>query len=116
VDDGSDEFVPQSCWNFLSPVGTQTGSCQQDRRTRQSDVPEIGGYPDHRPHSLLRPTQEGREAVGRIAPAHAAFAQRLAEEVGFDELRSILDKLTLLSEALMSVAPQGPTVSIEQAS
>jgi hypothetical protein len=36
--------------------------------------------------------------------------------VGFDELRSILDKLTLLSKALTSVAPQGLTVSIEQAS
>jgi DNA-binding MarR family transcriptional regulator len=72
--------------------------------------------PAHQRAKLLRPTREGREAVRRIAPAHAAFAQRLAEEVGFDELRSILDKLTLLSKALTSVAPQGLTVSIEQAS
>jgi DNA-binding MarR family transcriptional regulator len=72
--------------------------------------------PAHRRAKLLRPTPEGRAAVGRIAPAHAAFAERLAEEVGVDELRSILDKLTLLSKALTSVAPTELAVSIEQAS
>ena len=44
-----------------------------------------------------------------------SFAQLLAEELGIDELRSILEKLTLLSEALTNVAPQGLTVSIEAA-
>ena len=82
----------------------------------QQGLAEYVPNPAHQRAKLLRPTREGREAVRRIAPAHAAFAQRLAEEVGFDELRSILDKLTLLSKALTSVAPQGLTVSIEQAS
>jgi DNA-binding MarR family transcriptional regulator len=81
----------------------------------QQGLAEYVPNPAHQRAKLLRPTREGREAVGRIAPAHAAFAQRLAEEVGSDELRSILEKLTLLSEALTTVAPQGLAVSLEDA-
>jgi DNA-binding MarR family transcriptional regulator len=64
--------------------------------------------PAHRRAKLLRPTQDGYDAVARIDPAHAALAKRLAEEVGSDELGSTLDALTRLSAALDAVAPTPP--------
>lgn len=73
----------------------------------EQGLAEYVANPAHQRAKLLRPTGEGREAVGRIAPAHAAFAHLLAEELGVDELRSIVEKLTLLSEALTNVAPRG---------
>ncbi|MFE1798155.1 MarR family winged helix-turn-helix transcriptional regulator [Streptomyces sp. NPDC059517] len=38
--------------------------------------------PAHRRAKLLRPTGEGFEAVRKIGPGHAAFADRLAETLG----------------------------------
>jgi DNA-binding MarR family transcriptional regulator len=64
--------------------------------------------PAHRRAKLLRPTQDGYDAVARIYPAHAALAKRLAEEVGSGELGSTLDALTRLSAALDAVAPTPP--------
>ena len=108
---------PMPVAGIARAVGLTRQSVQRtaDILVRQG-LSEYVPNPAHQRAKLLRPTREGREAVRRIAPAHAAFAQRLAEEVGFDELRSILDKLTLLSKALTRVAPQGLTLSIEQAS
>jgi DNA-binding MarR family transcriptional regulator len=64
--------------------------------------------PAHRRAKLLRPTQDGYDAVGRIDPGHAALAKRLAEELGSDALESTLDALTRLSAALDAVAPTPP--------
>ena len=64
--------------------------------------------PAHRRAKLLRPTQDGYDAVARIYPAHAALAKRLAEDVGSGELGSTLDALTRLSAALDAVAPTPP--------
>jgi DNA-binding MarR family transcriptional regulator len=64
--------------------------------------------PAHRRAKLLRPTQDGYDAVGRIDPGHAALAKRLAEELGSDALESTLDALTRLSAALDAVAPIPP--------
>ena len=64
--------------------------------------------PAHRRAKLLRPTQDGYDAVARIDPAHAALAKRLAEDVGSGELGSTLDALTRLSAALDAVAPTPP--------
>jgi DNA-binding MarR family transcriptional regulator len=64
--------------------------------------------PAHRRAKLLRPTQDGHDAVARIDPGHAALAKRLAEEVGSDELESTLEALTRLSAALEVVAPASP--------
>ena len=66
---------------------------------------EYGPNPAHRRAKLLRPTQAGYDAVGRIGPGHAALAKRLAEELGSDQLESTLDALTRLSTALEAVAP-----------
>jgi DNA-binding MarR family transcriptional regulator len=63
--------------------------------------------PAHRRAKLLRPTSEGHSAVRRIAPAHAAVAGRLANEMGDDAMRRTLDDLTRLSEALAALTPLG---------
>lgn len=56
--------------------------------------------PAHRRAKLLRPTEEGLEAVHRVSPAHAAFADRLAEELGSDEMRTAVEGLRGLSATL----------------
>jgi DNA-binding MarR family transcriptional regulator len=56
--------------------------------------------PAHRRAKLLLPTEQGRAAVRRISPAHAALAERLARELGTEALRRALDSLASLSAAL----------------
>ncbi|MFI6002308.1 MarR family winged helix-turn-helix transcriptional regulator [Streptomyces sp. NPDC051366] len=63
--------------------------------------------PAHRRAKLLRPTQEGRAAVARITPAHAALAARLADELGeaaFAETVQVLDRLTKAVDTLLADA------------
>lgn len=56
--------------------------------------------PTHRRAKLLGPTLEGIEAVHRISPAHAEFADRLAAEVGSDQLKTVIEELQALSATL----------------
>ncbi|MEU9177785.1 MarR family transcriptional regulator [Streptomyces sp. NPDC048550] len=61
--------------------------------------------PAHRRAKLLRPTDEGRAAVARITPAHAALAARLADELGeaaFAETVEVLDRLTKAVDTLLA--------------
>lgn len=68
--------------------------------------------PAHRRAKLLRPTEQGYAAVGRIDPAHAELAKRLAEELGRDQFKHTLETLTRLTAALEALAPdQTPTDS-----
>lgn len=69
--------------------------------------------PAHRRAKLVRPTDAGREAVARIDPAHAQVADKLADELGIDNLRETLDMLARLSDALDSI--QGEPTSRELA-
>jgi DNA-binding MarR family transcriptional regulator len=66
--------------------------------------------PAHQRAKLLRPTDEGRAAIGRIDPGHAAFARRLAAAVSPAALADTLASLTRLSAALDGLDPSG-TVS-----
>jgi DNA-binding MarR family transcriptional regulator len=61
--------------------------------------------PAHRRAKLLQPTDQGRAAVRRIAPSHAAFARLLTQELGYVELRRILNDLGRLSNALDVLRP-----------
>ncbi|GAA2407068.1 MarR family transcriptional regulator [Streptomyces glaucosporus] len=62
--------------------------------------------PAHRRAKLLAPTEEGRAAVGRIAPGHAEFAARLSEALGGEEdFAAVHDALERLSKALDAVEP-----------
>ncbi|AIR99618.1 MarR family winged helix-turn-helix transcriptional regulator [Streptomyces glaucescens] len=72
--------------------------------------------PAHRRAKLLAPTEEGRAAIGRIAPGHAAYADRLAEAFGEAELAAAVAALERLSKVLdglgpPSAAPVAPPVT-----
>ncbi|QOV36747.1 MarR family transcriptional regulator [Streptomyces ferrugineus] len=60
--------------------------------------------PAHRRAKLLAPTEQGRAAVSRIDPGHAAFADLLAEAVGEAELADAVRVLERLSKALDQIA------------
>ncbi|GAA2944059.1 MULTISPECIES: MarR family winged helix-turn-helix transcriptional regulator [Streptomyces] len=61
--------------------------------------------PAHRRAKLLAPTEEGRAAISRIDPGHAAFADRLAEAFGEAELAEAVQALERLSKVLDQVGP-----------
>ncbi|CAL9523064.1 MarR family winged helix-turn-helix transcriptional regulator [Streptomyces sp. XY006] len=61
--------------------------------------------PAHRRAKLLAPTGEGRAAIARIDPGHAAFADRLAEEFGEAELAEAVRVLERLSKVLDGTGP-----------
>jgi DNA-binding MarR family transcriptional regulator len=72
---------------------------------------EYVANPAHRRAKLLRPTDAGRAAVGRIGPGHAAMARRLADALGHDRFAAALDALTDLSAALTTIAPDATAPS-----
>ena len=61
--------------------------------------------PAHRRAKLLVPTEAGRAAIGRIGPAHAAVAARLAAVLGEEALAGAVATLRALSTALDEVQP-----------
>lgn len=61
--------------------------------------------PAHRRAKLIEPTPDGRRAVGKIAPGHRAYAQRLVAVVGLDEAERLVAALTTLVQALEHVGP-----------
>ncbi|MGW7098313.1 MarR family winged helix-turn-helix transcriptional regulator [Streptomyces sp. NPDC054838] len=63
--------------------------------------------PAHRRAKLLRPTEEGRAANARIAPGHAALAERLAEELGEEAFAETVRTLERLSAALEALDAPG---------
>ncbi|QNE76445.1 MarR family transcriptional regulator [Streptomyces finlayi] len=64
---------------------------------------EYAPNPAHRRAKLLRPTEEGHAAMDRIGPGHAAFAARLAEELGPEGFAETVRVLERLSEAVGAV-------------
>ncbi|WP_369272485.1 MarR family winged helix-turn-helix transcriptional regulator [Streptomyces sp. R11] len=56
--------------------------------------------PAHRRAKLLAPTEEGRAAISRINPGHAALADRLADAFGDAELAEAVRVLERLSKVL----------------
>ncbi|MFE1838289.1 MarR family winged helix-turn-helix transcriptional regulator [Streptomyces sviceus] len=63
--------------------------------------------PAHRRAKLLAPTEEGRAAVRRIDPGHAALADRLAEAFGEAELDEAAGVLERLSKVLDQISTDG---------
>ncbi|MFI9506770.1 MarR family winged helix-turn-helix transcriptional regulator [Nocardia sp. NPDC052566] len=59
--------------------------------------------PAHRRAKLVAPTAAGREAIARIDPQHAVVAQRLAKELGPEQLARTAAALTTLSAALDAI-------------
>ncbi|MFE5238698.1 MULTISPECIES: MarR family winged helix-turn-helix transcriptional regulator [unclassified Streptomyces] len=105
-------------WQVLGAVLTEplpvSGIARAMGITRQSvqriadllvaqGLAEYVANPAHRRAKLLRPTGEGRAAVSRIGPAHADFAERLAEELGEEEFARTVRVLERLAEAMDTV-------------
>jgi DNA-binding MarR family transcriptional regulator len=69
--------------------------------------------PAHRRAKLLEPTAEGRAAVHRLAAAQHDWANRVAAEVGEEELRSALVTVRRIIEASRNYrdgqVPAGPS-------
>lgn len=62
--------------------------------------------PAHRRAKLLAPTEEGRAAVARIGPGHAAFAERLvAAYGGAAELGRAVAAIERLADVLDELGP-----------
>ncbi|TLS39507.1 MarR family transcriptional regulator [Streptomyces montanus] len=64
---------------------------------------EYAPNPAHRRAKLLTPTEDGRAAITKIGPGHAALADRLADalgEDGFAETAQVLERLITVMEAL----------------
>jgi DNA-binding MarR family transcriptional regulator len=61
--------------------------------------------PAHKRAKLVAATPDGLAAVRRISPGHAAFAQRLHDELGEDQFALTVDVLRRLSEALDALTP-----------
>jgi len=92
---------PRSVADVAREIGVTRQSVQ-----RVADVlvdrglAEYQPNPAHRRAKLLTPTAAGRQAIRRIGPAHAAFAQRLADELSTGALEVSLATVAHLSEAL----------------
>jgi len=56
--------------------------------------------PAHRRAKLLTPTEQGRDAIARIGPGHAAAAGQLAKTLGEQPLADAVAALRSLSAAL----------------
>ena len=56
--------------------------------------------PAHRRAKLLTPTEQGRDAIARISPGHAAAAGQLAKTLGEQPLADAVAALRSLSAAL----------------
>jgi DNA-binding MarR family transcriptional regulator len=71
---------------------------------------EYRDNPAHRRAKLLAPTSDGRAAIGRIGPGHAAAARRLATVLGEEAMADAVATLRALSAALDQVqAGTGPS-------
>ena len=73
----------------------------------EQGLAEYEPNPSHRRAKLLRCTDLGHAAVRRISPAHADVADRLAEQLGIEELRRAFDTLSRLSAALDAARHSG---------
>ena len=102
-------------WQVLGAVLAEplsvAGIARQMGITRQSvqriadllverGLAEYRDNPAHQRAKLLAPTDAGSASVAKIHPGHAAFARRLVDAMGRDELSRALAAMTTLSEAL----------------
>jgi DNA-binding MarR family transcriptional regulator len=89
----------------VAGIAREMGSARQSVQ-RIADIlvarglAEYRDNPAHRRAKLLTPTDEGRAAIGRISPAHAAAAKQLAKVLGESALADAVAALRTLSAAL----------------
>lgn len=79
----------------------------------EKGLAEYAPNPAHRRAKLLTPTEEGRAAIAKIDPDHAALADRLADALGEDAFAETVRVLERLSQALDEVAsPASPVTDM----
>jgi DNA-binding MarR family transcriptional regulator len=89
----------------VADIGRETGVTRQSVQ-RIADLlvdRRLADYrpnPAHRRAKLLTPTIEGRQAIRRIRPHHAAFAERLAEELSSETLEDAAAAVERVSKTL----------------
>ena len=78
---------------------------------RVADILVANGLAEYRPNpahkraKLVAATPDGLEAVRRISPGHAAFAERLLDELGANQFALTVAVLQRLSNALDALEP-----------
>jgi DNA-binding MarR family transcriptional regulator len=72
----------------------------------ENGLAEYQPNPNHRRAKWLAPTDQGRAAVRRIGPSHAALAKRLANKLGTKNLQRVLDDLAQVSAALEALVDE----------
>jgi DNA-binding MarR family transcriptional regulator len=80
----------------VADVAREMGVTRQSRDWLTDYQPN----PRHRRAKLLTTTSAGRDAIGCIAPGHAAFAGRLAGALGVATMEDTLAAVRRLSEVL----------------
>jgi DNA-binding MarR family transcriptional regulator len=93
----------------VADIARRIGVTRQSVQRVADDLVEQGlaeylENPAHRRAKLLHPTDQGRDAVRRIGPSHAALAEQLAGQVGEDSLRDALNALNTLLDVLPALA------------
>ena len=93
--------APLSVADIAREIGVTRQSVQRiaDRLVAQG-LADYRPNPRHRRAKLLTPTGTGRDAIRRIGPGHAAFAARLADELGVATMENALAAVRRLSEVL----------------
>ncbi len=96
--------APRSVADIGREVGVTRQSIQRtaDLLVRHG-LAEYLSNPAHRRAKLLAPTEAGRAAIRRIAPAHRSYSETLVGRMGRDEAAKMLAVLRELSETLDSV-------------
>jgi DNA-binding MarR family transcriptional regulator len=96
--------TPMSVSDVAREIGVTRQSVQRIADVLvERELAEYRTNPAHRRAKLLAPTDAGRAAVRRIAPGHAAFASRLAGELGVAAMEEALVATRRVSEALQVV-------------
>lgn len=108
-------------WQVLGAVLTEplpvAGIARDMGITRQSvqriadllvdkGLAEYRPNPAHRRAKLVAVTDAGLAAVRRINPQHAIMAERLVDELGYEQLAATVEMLTMLSTALDAITAE----------
>jgi DNA-binding MarR family transcriptional regulator len=92
---------PLSVADIARKVGLRRQSVQRVADLLvEHGLAEYRPNPNHRRAKLLAPSDQGRAAVRRIGPSHAALAKRLANKLGTKNLQRLLNDLGRASAAL----------------
>jgi DNA-binding MarR family transcriptional regulator len=101
---GSVLRAPRTVAHIARDIGVTRQSAQRTANLLvDRGLAKFSPNPAHRRAKLLQVTQEGRDAIRRIAPAHGAYARRFVDAIGAEEADRMLAATTALLDALQRV-------------